>query len=108
MRAMAEARGVSVARIAIAWLLHRRFVMSVIVGAKTIEQLDDNLAATDIKLSDEALAQLDLVSALPHEYPGWMIQFQTADRQRRQVGGVPDHSTAESDGVQTAGPRVQA
>ena len=108
MHAIAEARGVSVARIAIAWLLHRSFVTSVIVGAKTIEQLDDNLAAADIKLSDEELAQLDLVSALPHEYPGWMIQFQTADRQRRQVGGVPDHSSAESYGVETAGSRAQS
>ena len=108
MHAIAEARGVSVARIAIAWLLHRSFVTSVIVGAKTIEQLDDNLAAADIKLSDEELAQLDLVSALPLEYPGWMIQFQTADRQRRQVGGMPDHSSAESYRVETPGPRVQA
>ncbi len=89
MHAIAEARGVSVARIAIAWLLHRSFVTSVIVGAKTIEQLD-------------------LVSALPLEYPGWMIQFQTADRQRRQVGGMPDHSSAESYRVETPGPRVQA
>jgi len=100
MRALAEARGVSVARIAIAWLLHRRFVMSVIVGAKTIEQLDDNLAATEIKLSDEELAQLDLVSKLPHEYPGWMIQRQTADQQRSQAGGVPHHSSADADRVE--------
>ena len=62
--------------------------MSVIVGAKTIEQLDDNLAATDIRLSDEDLAQLDLVSALPQEYPGWMIQAQNADRQFSHVVGV--------------------
>ena len=47
MREIANARGVSVARIALAYVLHSRFVMSVIIGAKTVEQLDDNLAATE-------------------------------------------------------------
>jgi aryl-alcohol dehydrogenase-like predicted oxidoreductase len=100
MRPMAEARGVSVARIAIAWLLHRSVVMSVIVGARSLEQLDDNLAATDIKLADEELAQLDLVSALPREYPGWMIERQTSDQQRPQPGRVPHHSSTQSDRVE--------
>lgn len=99
MRAMAEARGVSVARIAIAWLLHRNFVMSVIVGAKTIAQLDDNLAATDITLSDEELAQLDRVSALPLEYPGWMLQRQAAATRAPQGNGL---STVERAHVETA------
>lgn len=76
MRPMAEARGVSVARIALAYVLAKPFVMSVIVGAKTIEQLDDNLAATEITLSAEELQALDAVSALPPEYPGWMIAHQ--------------------------------
>ncbi|GLS22465.1 aldo/keto reductase [Labrys miyagiensis] len=80
MREIAEARGVSVARIALAWVLHQRFVMSVIIGAKTTEQLDDNLAATGIKLTAEELARLDKVSALPPEYPGWMIERQSANR----------------------------
>jgi aryl-alcohol dehydrogenase-like predicted oxidoreductase len=80
MREIAEARGVSVARIALAWVLHQRFVMSVIIGAKTTEQLDDNLAATSIKLTEEELARLDKVSALPPEYPGWMIERQNANR----------------------------
>ena len=82
IRPMADARGISVARIAIAWLLHGRIVMSVIIGAKTIEQLDDNLAATEVKLSDDELAQLDCVSALPPEYPGWMLERQGVDRRR--------------------------
>lgn len=80
MREIADARGVSVARIALAWVLHQSFVMSVIIGAKTTEQLDDNLAATEIKLSAEELARLDKVSALPPEYPGWMIERQGANR----------------------------
>lgn len=80
MRPMAEARGVSVARIALAFVLARPFVMSVIVGAKTIAQLDDNLAATEIRLTAEELATLEAVSALPAEYPGWMLARQSAAR----------------------------
>jgi aryl-alcohol dehydrogenase-like predicted oxidoreductase len=80
MREIADERGVSVARIALAWVLHQRFVMSVIIGAKTIEQLDDNLAATQIKLTTGELAKLDKVSALPPEYPGWMLERQGANR----------------------------
>ena len=81
MREIADAHGVSVARIALAWLLHRPFVMSVIIGAKSVEQLDDNIAATDIALAAEELARLDQVSALPPEYPGWMLARQAAWRQ---------------------------
>ena len=80
MRPIAEARGVSVARIALAWLLHRKVVTSVIIGAKTVEQLDDNLAATDLALTADELAKLDAVSALPAEYPGWMVERQGAGR----------------------------
>lgn len=73
MEKVGNAHGVSVARIALAWLLQRPGVMSVIIGAKTIEQLDDNLAATELTLSPEDLAALDAVSALGPEYPGWML-----------------------------------
>ena len=73
MAPIAKAHGVSVARIALAWLLQRTGVMSVIIGAKTIEQLDDNLAATELTLSPEEIAALDAVSALGPEYPGWML-----------------------------------
>ena len=80
MRPIAETHGVSVARIALAWLLHRPFVTSVIVGAKNVGQIDDNLAAADVKLTTAELAALDKVSALPAEYPGWMIERQNAGR----------------------------
>jgi aryl-alcohol dehydrogenase-like predicted oxidoreductase len=80
MRPIAEVHGASVARIALAWLLHKPFVTSVIVGAKTVEQLDDNLAAADLPLSADEMARLDKVSALPPEYPGWMIDRQNAGR----------------------------
>jgi aryl-alcohol dehydrogenase-like predicted oxidoreductase len=80
MREIAAARGVSVAQVALAWLLHRPVVTSVIVGATAPGQLDDNLAATRLALSEDELVRLDKVSALPGEYPGWMIERQSADR----------------------------
>lgn len=91
MKPMAEQRGVSVAQIALAWLLHRKVVSSVIIGAKRMEQLEDNLAAVNIELSDQELDKLDQVSALPQEYPGWMLEFQGArgrkvsENQRRNI-----------------------
>jgi len=82
MREIGDARGVSVARTALAWLLAKPFVSSVIIGAKNEEQLNDNLAATEVELSRDELARLDAVSALPPEYPGWMIAFQNGETER--------------------------
>lgn len=76
MRPMADSRGVSVAQIAVAWLLHQRPVTTVIVGAKRVDQLSDTIGATQVTLSVEELAALDKVSALRPEYPGWMIERQ--------------------------------
>jgi aryl-alcohol dehydrogenase-like predicted oxidoreductase len=84
MRPLAEARGVSVAQIAIAWLLHQPAVTTVIVGAKRTDQLADNIAATQLTLSADELQRLDAVSALPAEYPGWMFARQGEFR-RRQI-----------------------
>lgn len=80
IRPIAERHGVSVARVALAWLLTRPFVTSVIIGAKTQEQLADNIAATEVKLSPEEIALLDQVSALSSEYPGWMLDRMGGDR----------------------------
>lgn len=80
MREIGESKETSVARIALAWLLHQKHVMSVIIGAKSTEQLDDNLAAVDVQLSPEELERLGAVSALPPEYPGWMIERQNDGR----------------------------
>ena len=80
MRKIAEARGTTVARVALAWLLHQPVVTSVIIGAKTPEQLEDNLGAVSLKLSDEDLKALDEVSRLPPEYPGWMVNMQSSAR----------------------------
>jgi aryl-alcohol dehydrogenase-like predicted oxidoreductase len=76
LRKVAEATDVSVARVALAWQLTKPFVTSVIVGAKRPEQLKDNLAAVDLRLSPEHTRLLDEASALPAEYPGWMVEFQ--------------------------------
>ncbi|CAE6724742.1 aldo/keto reductase [Paraburkholderia haematera] len=83
MRDIAEVKKTSVAQIALAWLLHQRVVTSVIVGAKKIEQLDDNIAATGVSLSADELAKLDQVSTLPAEYPGWMLERQGEVRRKQ-------------------------
>jgi aryl-alcohol dehydrogenase-like predicted oxidoreductase len=76
MRPIAGAKGVSVAQVALAWLLHQPRVTSVIVGAKRPDQLADNLAATSVRLTPDEFATLGAASALPSEYPGWMFARQ--------------------------------
>jgi len=61
------------AQVAIAWLLAQRSVTSVIVGAKRVEQLQENVAATQLNLDADDLSALDGVSSLPIEYPGWLL-----------------------------------
>ncbi|APR88317.1 Oxidoreductase [Minicystis rosea] len=77
LRKVSEATGASVARIALAWQLTKPFVTSIIIGAKKKEQLLDNLAAVDVKLTSEQLEILDEASALPSEYPGWIVEWQS-------------------------------
>jgi aryl-alcohol dehydrogenase-like predicted oxidoreductase len=85
MRPMAERRGVSVAQIALAWLLHQKAVTSVIIGAKRLDQLEDNIAATGVSLTAEELAALDTPSALSAEYPGWMFARQGEARRQQMA-----------------------
>jgi len=80
MKEIGDARGVSVAQIALSWLLHQRHVTSVIIGAKTEAQLNDNLAATGVELSSDDLKRLDEASKLKPEYPGWMLERQGGER----------------------------
>jgi len=77
---IAQAHGCSAARVSLAWLLAKPVVTSVIIGAKRLDQLRDNLAASDLQLTDDELKQLDAISELPPEYPGWMLPFQGANR----------------------------
>jgi aryl-alcohol dehydrogenase-like predicted oxidoreductase len=80
MREVAAAHGVSVARVALAYVLAKPFVTSVIIGARNLDQLDDNLAAAELQLTEAELTSLDKVSALPPEYPGWMFERQGGNR----------------------------
>ena len=77
---IAKAHQCSAARVSLAWLLSRPVVTSVIIGAKRLEQLEDNIAAVKVRLTPDEIQQLDQVSALSPEYPGWMLQFQGANR----------------------------
>jgi aryl-alcohol dehydrogenase-like predicted oxidoreductase len=85
MRPIAERHGVSVAQIALAWLLAKSHVSSVIIGARTIEQLRDNLSASKLKLAPEDVDALDEISQLSPEYPGWMIAWQGRYRANEPV-----------------------
>ena len=83
MREVAARHDTSVASVALAWILAKPFVMSVLIGAKSIEQLDQNIASTRVTLDAEDMARLDEVSTLPSEYPGWMLEF-------AGVGRIPE------------------
>jgi aryl-alcohol dehydrogenase-like predicted oxidoreductase len=85
MREIASVRAVSVAQIALAWLLHQPAVTSVIIGAKKAEQLADNIGATAVTLVADELKRLDEVSRLPGEYPGWMFTRQGEVRRRQMT-----------------------
>ncbi|MBB2900350.1 aryl-alcohol dehydrogenase-like predicted oxidoreductase [Kineococcus radiotolerans] len=74
------AHGVSAAQVALAWLLGRPGVTSLVVGARTEEQLSDNLAAADLVLDAEERARLDAVSAIPLRYPHWHQAATAKDR----------------------------
>jgi aryl-alcohol dehydrogenase-like predicted oxidoreductase len=80
MREVATGHGVSVARVALAYVLAKPFVTTVIIGARNTEQLEDNLAAAELKLSDADMIKLDEASALASEYPGWMLGRQGSGR----------------------------
>ncbi len=80
MREVAKAHGVSVARVALAWVRQKPFVTSTIIGAKTLEQLNDNLEAVTLTLSPEQIAKLDEISADRVQYPHWMAKRNNATR----------------------------
>lgn len=80
MREVGNTHGVSIARVALAYVLAKPFTTTVIIGAKNMEQLDDNLEATKLKLTADDMKKLDELSQLPHEYPGWMLARQGAER----------------------------
>jgi len=85
MRPMAAERKISVAQIALAWLLAKPYVSTVIIGAKSMDQLRDNIASTRVQLTDSERRTLDEVSQLPAEYPGWMLALQGQYRAKPPV-----------------------
>ena len=89
MQAVAKRRDATVAQVALSWLLHQPSVTSVIIGAKNANQLKDNLGSVALKLDAEDLKQLDEVSRLTPEYPGWMITRQSANRMGGQYQAPP-------------------
>lgn len=86
MRTIASGKGCTVPQVALAWLLHQRVVTSVILGAKRVDQLTDNIGASEVTLTDDDLAALDAVTKLPAEYPGWMIEM-TSEYRRTMMQG---------------------
>ena len=85
MRPIAERHQVSVAQVALAWLLSRAQVSTVILGARSMAQLEDNLGSTQLELGAEELTALNEVSSLPPEYPGWMLARQGLSRSKPPV-----------------------
>jgi aryl-alcohol dehydrogenase-like predicted oxidoreductase len=77
---IAEAHGVSAAQVALAWLLARPGITSLIVGARTEEQLADNLAAAELELTPDEHARLEKVSRPPLIYPFWHQRASASDR----------------------------
>jgi aryl-alcohol dehydrogenase-like predicted oxidoreductase len=72
---------VSVAEVALAWVRQQKGITSTIIGAKNIDQLNANIKSTTLELTADDLKKIDEVSALPKEYPGWMVERQSADRE---------------------------
>jgi aryl-alcohol dehydrogenase-like predicted oxidoreductase len=71
---------VTAARVALAWLLGKPGVTSIIIGAKKKDQLLDNIECTTLKMSAAELSELEKISALSPEYPGWMVERQLTGR----------------------------
>jgi aryl-alcohol dehydrogenase-like predicted oxidoreductase len=84
---MAKGRGVSVAAVALAWLLAKPWATTILLGASKLAQLDDNLKAADLDLTSGEVAQLDELTAPVMLYPGW-FNDKTADSVTRQALGV--------------------
>jgi aryl-alcohol dehydrogenase-like predicted oxidoreductase len=74
LREIGKAHGASVAQVALAWLLSKPIVSSIIIGASKIHQLEDNLGALIISLSSAELAELDALTAPAAQYPGWFSE----------------------------------
>ena len=86
MRVIGKAHGSSVAQVALAWLLAKSYVTSVIIGASKMSQLEDNLKSADLQLLQGELDKLDEMTALPTLYPNWFAE-KTADPEHKRIFG---------------------
>lgn len=77
---IAKQHNATVAETALAWVRQQRGITSTIIGAKNIDQLNANIKSVDVQLTPDDLEKIDKISALPKEYPGWMVERQSADR----------------------------
>ena len=72
LRSIAKSYDGTIAQVALAWLLTKSFISSILIGANTMNQLEDNLKAVEVDLSKEEIASLDEMTAPTLLYPGWM------------------------------------
>ena len=86
MRAIAADHQASVAQVALAWLLAKQHVNSVLIGASKIHQLKDNLKAAELILDDTSVAQLDAATPLPPVYPNWQHAWQRDQAAHHALG----------------------
>ncbi|ADQ15996.1 aldo/keto reductase [Leadbetterella byssophila DSM 17132] len=80
MKEIGQQYDATVAQVALAWVRQQPGITSTIIGAKSINQLKDNIQSVTINLSAEDLKKIDAISPLPLQYPGWMVQSQRAYR----------------------------
>ena len=80
MQEIASAHNTSVATVALAWMLRKKGVTSIIIGAKKEKQLHENIASASLILTADEMSRLDAISELSKEYPGWMIERQADGR----------------------------
>lgn len=73
----------TVAEVALAWVRQQKGITSTIIGAKNVDQLNANIKSTEVQLSADDLKKIDEISALPKEYPGWMVERQAGDREKK-------------------------
>lgn len=99
MREIGHSHGASVAQVALAWLLAKPFVTSVILGATKMTQLEDNLQAMDVKLLDSELAILDQMSAPPLQYPAWFTAATTDPKHKDALVDNPPQLAAGASGA---------
>ena len=98
MREIGRAHGATVAQVALAWLLAKPFVTSVILGATKMSQLEDNLQAMDVKLLDSEVAALDQITAPPVQYPNWFTAATTDPKHKEALSDSPIKLAAGASG----------